>query len=115
MMTVINGGRTVAFLLNYTINDYYDEYIKDNPNVDLMTVKRDGDGIYGDAYILYSDLNRAKNLYRVLQKHEGYLPCNSPEEIIENGEALEYVDADIKSFTDSKFGEGAYDKIKSEY
>jgi hypothetical protein len=112
MNSVLNGNRSVAFLLGPTIKKYYDDYIKDKPNVDLMVVNRDGEGIYGDGYILYSDINKAKKLHSIMMKHNGYLSDKSPEEAIENGEALEYHDEDIKAFTDRRYGLGSYDKAK---
>tara|TARA_R110000796_G_scaffold219934_1_gene335996 strand:+ start:14029 stop:14484 length:456 start_codon:yes stop_codon:yes gene_type:complete len=112
MMTVLRGKRSVAFLLAPTVKQWYEKYIKNNNSVDLMTVKRDGVGIYGDAYIIYNDVNKAKILHSVMMKHDGYLSDDTPEEAIENGEALEYGDVDIKSFTDGHYGEGSYDKVK---
>ena len=113
MMTVINGKRSVCFLLGPTVERWYDKYIKNNNNVDLLTVKRDGHGIYGDGYILYNDINKAKHLHAVMMKHDGYLSDDTPEEAIENGEALEYTDSDVKEFTDSHYGIGSYDKVKN--
>ena len=112
-MSVLKGERDVAFLLNYTIKQFYNTHIKDNPEVNIMTVPRDGEGIYGDAYILYRDEAKAKHLLSITAKHEGYLQDNTPEEAIENGEALEYHDNDVKEFTDSHYGVGSYDKVKN--
>lgn len=112
MMSVLNGNRDVAFLLGPTVEEWYDKMIKNNSEVDTLVVKRDGHGIYGDGYILYRNLDKAKHLQAVMAKHEGYLEDNSPEEAIENGEALEYDDNDIKEFTDSHYGVGSYDKVK---
>jgi hypothetical protein len=64
---------------------------------------------------LYTDGEKAKHLHNVMAKHDGYLEDNSPEEAIENGEALEYNDEQIKEFTDSHYGIGSYDKIKNNY
>jgi hypothetical protein len=114
-MSVLRGERNVSFLLSYTIKKFYNSHIKDNPDVNMMTVPRDGEGIYGDAYIVYRDEAKAKHLLSVTAKHEGYLQDNTPEEAIENGEALEYDDNDIKEFTDSHYGVGSYDKIKMKY
>jgi len=113
MMTVIQGKRSVAFLVGPEAKRFFHEYIKDNPRVGLMRVKRDGFGLYGDAYILYSDGVKAQKLYNILMKHDGYLSDDTPEEAIENGEALEYKDEDIKEFVDSHYGVGSYEKIKS--
>lgn len=113
MMTVLKGKRSVAFLLGPTVEQWYDKYIKDNDSVNLIVVERDGTGIYGDAYILYSDLAKANRLKSVTDKHDGYLSDDTPEEAIENGEALEYADADIKTFVDSHYGNGSYDKAKN--
>jgi len=113
MMTVIQGKRSVAFLLGPEIKEYFNEYIKNNPKLKLMKVKRDGVGLYGDAYILYTDGAKAQKLYKVLMKHEGYLSDDTPEEAIENGEALEYKAEDIKEFVDSHYGEGSYDNVKN--
>jgi hypothetical protein len=113
MMTVLTGKRSVCFLLGPEVEKWHDKYIKNNDKVDLLTVKRDGHGIYGDGYILYSDINKAKHLLDVMMKHDGYLQDNTPEEAIENGEALEYVDSDVKEFTDSHYGVGSYDKAKN--
>jgi len=113
MMTVLNGKRSVAFLLQGTVKEYY-KYIE-NSSAELMVVPRDGVGMYGDGYIIYTDKTKANHLYQVMAKHEGYLQDNTPEEAIENGEALEYDDNDIKEFTDSHYGVGSYDKIKMKY
>jgi|VirMetMinimDraft_7_1064189.scaffolds.fasta_scaffold00235_27 hypothetical protein len=113
MMSVLKGDRNVAFLLGPFIEKWFNKYIKDNSSVDLMVVKRDGNGIYGDAYILYSDLEKAKHLHSITSKHGGYLADYSPEEAIENGEALEYNDNDIKTFVDDHYGFEAYDKVKN--
>jgi hypothetical protein len=114
-MSVLRGERNVSFLLSYTIKKFYNSHIKDNPDVNMLTVPRDGEGIYGDGYIVYRDEAKAKHLLSVMAKHEGYLQDNTPEEAIENGEALEYDDNDIKEFTDSHYGVGSYDKIKMKY
>jgi len=92
---------------------FFHKYIKDNPRVGLMRVKRDGFGIYGDAFILYTDGIKAQKLYAILMKHDGYLSDDTPEEAIENGEALEYKDEDVKEFVDTHYGFGAYEKIKN--
>jgi len=113
MMSVLNGKRSVCFLLGPNVEKWYNQYIKDNDMVDLLKVKRDGPGIYGDAYILYSDINKAKHLHAITMKHDGYLSDDTPEEAIENGEALEYVESDVKEFTDSHYGAGSYDKVKN--
>ena len=113
MMTVIQGKRDVAFLMGPTVQQYFDEFIKDNNEVDLMVVKRDGEGIYGDGYILYSNVQKAKHLHGIMMKHDGYLADYTPEEAIENGEALEYHDQDIKAFVTRVYGLGAYEKAKN--
>ena len=112
IMTVLNGKRSVAFLRASAVKEFYDEYIKGNQNVGLMTVERDGVGDYGNAYILYTDIDKAKKLHSVLMKHGGYLEDNTPEEAIENGESVEYHDEDIKDFVDKHYGAGSYDKVK---
>tara|TARA_R110000772_G_scaffold17946_3_gene49956 strand:+ start:119053 stop:119478 length:426 start_codon:yes stop_codon:yes gene_type:complete len=113
MMTVLRGKRDVTFLLGPTIEVYFDKYIKNNDKVKLMVVPRKGFGIYGDGYILYSNLEKAKHLHSIMMKHDGYLSDDTPEEAIENGEALEYVDQDIKAFVTRIYGEGAYEKAKN--
>ena len=45
-------------------------------------------------------------------KHNGYLADDTPEEAIENGEAMEYYDDDIKDFVDRMYGAGSYDTVK---
>lgn len=115
MMTVLRGKRDVAFLLGPFVRKWHNKYIKNNNNVNLLLVKRNGSGVYGDAYILYTDKAKAINLHRIMMKHNGYLEDNSPEEAIENGEALEYNSNDIKQFVDRHYGDGAYDKIKTNY
>lgn len=113
-MTVLRGKRSVAFLLPGTVKEYYDEYIKDH-QAKLMVVPRDGTGMYGNAFIIYTDKEKAIHLHQVMMKHDGYLEDNTPEEAIENGEALEYTASDVKEFTDSHYGVGVYDKIKMKY
>jgi hypothetical protein len=115
MMSVLRGNRSVAFLLGPFVEEWFNKYIKNNDSVDLMVVKRNGTGLYGNGYILYTDGEKAKHLHNVMAKHDGYLEDNSPEEAIENGEALEYNDEQIKEFTDSHYGIGSYDKIKNNY
>ena len=112
MMSVLRGNRSVAFLMGPFVKQWYKKYIKDHPTAKLAIVKRDGVGYYGDGYVLYTDVNKAKNLLRVLNKHEGYLPDETPEDTIENGEALEYDDSAIKAYVDDHYGYGTYDRIK---
>ena len=113
MMTVLRGRRSVAFLMGPTVDEFYEKHLKNNDSVGLMRVKRDGHGLWGDGYILYNDINKAKRLHMIMSKHDGYLSDDTPEEAIENGEALEYHDEDIKSFTEKRYGEGSYDKVKN--
>ena len=113
MMSVLKGKRSVAFLLGPTIEQWFRKYIKDNASVDLMVVKRDGKGIYGNGYILYTNSTNARKLHAIMSKHEGYLSDDTPEEAIENGEALEYDNNDIKNFVDNRYGVDAYDKVKN--
>ena len=112
MRSVLSGKRSVCFLLSYTIKEFQGE-IKNHPTAKLMVVPRDGVGIYGNGYILYTDEANARHLLQVMMKHDGYLSDDTPEEAIENGEALEYVDSDIKDFVESHYGSGSYDKAKS--
>jgi hypothetical protein len=114
MMTVLRGKRSVAFLLGPFVKKWYNKYIKNNDKVGIMVVKRNGTGIYGDGYILYTDINKAKILHDIMEKHDGYLEDLTPEDAIENGEALEYYDEDIKDFVTRRYGEDAYENSKKQ-
>jgi len=106
-MSIVNGERGVAFL--GTKNQPFKKGIY---GIDVMSFKRN-DGSYGN--IVYNDLEKAKRLKALVDRQGGYLSITNPNDIIENGEALEYDDLDIKTFTDAKFGQGTYDKIKMKY
>lgn len=111
MMSVLNGRRDVAFLLDSTVSQNI-ELIK-SKDVKLMVVKRDGYGDYGDGFILYADRTKADRLKKIMDKNQGYLMDESPEDTIENGEALEYDDNDIREYVDSHYGDGVYDSVKN--
>lgn len=112
MMSVLRGKRDVAFLMGPEVDKWYNKYLKDHPTAKLLTVKRDGVGYHGDAYILYTDLAKAEHLKKLLDSQTGYATTWSPELTVANGEALEYHDSDIKAFVDNMFGDGSYDKVK---
>ena len=110
-MSVVDGLRSVAYIGSAKeLKQNYD--LIQNSNVEVIVVKKD-DGTSGN--IVYTDLERAKALKGILDKHGGYLMHKTPEDAIENGEILEYADEDIKTFVDGKFGQGMYDKIKMKY
>lgn len=115
MMSVLRGKRSVAFLMGPFIKKWYKKYLKGHPTAKLLTIERDGDGYHGNAYVLYTDLEKAKKLKTLLDSQTGYATTWSPELTIANGEALEYHDSDIKDFVDNLFGEGSYDKVKNNY
>ena len=113
LMTVVNGRRTVSFLLADEVRRYMSTIKKSG--LKLMVIRRSGTGWYGDAYIVYSDYNDALHLKEIMDKKGGYLSHDTPEDAIENGEALQYHNSDIKTFVDKHFGVGAYDKSKNNY
>ena len=115
IMSVLKGNRSVAFIMRSGLKSWYKRYLKGHPTAKLLTIERNGSGDHGNAYVLYTDLEKGKKLKALLDLQGGYAKTETPELTIANGEALEYHDSDIKKFVDDHFGNGVYDDIKDKY
>lgn len=100
LKTVIDGKRDVAFL---SIDNDKMSLIKDADLRMIGPIFQKDYGYSQNKHIIYRDINKAKELQKILQKNEGYLPINTPEETRRIGELLGYRKESIDKFIDKHF------------
>lgn len=100
LKTVIDGKRDVAFI---GVSDNNKSLIEDAGLKMIGPIFQKEYGYSQNKYIIYRDINKAKELQKILEKNMGYLPINTPEETRRIGELLGYRKESIDKFIERHF------------
>jgi len=93
IQTIIDGKRDVGF-------------ISDVWSPDLVRIEEKGLKVIKtkpNTYIVYKDEKKAKRLFDIASKHDGYLNDQSPEEAREIGELLGYTSKSIEKYVKKRY------------
>ena len=101
LQTIVDGKRDTAII---RVNNINLPIIKGAGLKMIGPIfQRSHGGYKSNMHIIYRDINKAKELYNIMQKHGGYVPSKTPEETRRIGELLGYRKEAIDDFIERIF------------